>query len=1002
MDRVPKKNAISVTAFNVKMNDGYIGHTSVIFDFLQKQVLIKPVPIPNMAAMIEADLGKRVWVYIKALDVDGDFVAKNLKLPFFGLADSRYRGDFYITKSVIGQPVLLSGKIDGYLDGEKQIEAEITGSEGDLKIPKFYFISQDLLLHGDVSIQGRLSNTIVQIDAFGQLNTNEQIPVNVQVLIQKTNALVTGLIDNTINLNTKSDSINTDFSINFKEYSLSKLGLLGNLTGKLGIDFDLQGWKNFYVHNAIWAINDQKLKIGFNATRLSNVLDVTNLQIGLNTETLRGDGYFHVSDKGNISGAFNFQRGGSLSFATASYTWKFSTDIYNFYIADIGKLPVLDQFGLPEQLVSSVLMDLNFNIQGCWSNPNIRSKLTLKSTGAVPYFQLVIPELTKQKNTMTLTNFRLRSDDINIDTDLLMDYNDDYLQLNLSGAFSFQELAKSKYSLSLFSSNQVHSIQYQLSNFYLLSKKPMDISGQIIDSDDQYLLLSDQPLYGIAGVYIKNKKSWDLKFKSDSVEIHTGGYFTNNNDIYAMLSSRILFDKMAFSGDIRKMKGSLSLNSLIEGDLDNPRIYGNLSIANLYIHFNSLKNKITIPDKITIPISNNLISFPDIAINAGRDNPFYLNGSLEFRDRAISEANLTLYSKKTTGRDKASFLDWNIRVPYINLRGKTLIDRFALIGTGNRLALETDITTENINIGLELADSFSGIGRVEAEVPEINPAIALLGVLDLNLNINVQQGFRFFNQLFDLTFEKNAGVITLQGNLSDNTILVTGDMDISKGWVNYLNTDLKVESGTLQFPQEIGDPFPQLNLQTVTTKFSSQSEQVDIYVNFQGKLPNVELASLSSNPSLQTSELLNILSGGSVDRPSGDNTSLQSTGEALASGVLVAENVLFTSPLSQRIQQLLPFIDLIQIKTDFLGNITRVLSSGGEVTGLSILHGSELSIGQFIPNLPNIQVRYDLRLESPDNTSVNSGTELIQIHKAGLEWSYPINNWRFGIRPSIL
>ncbi|MGL4562513.1 MAG: translocation/assembly module TamB domain-containing protein [Brevinema sp.] len=1000
VDRIPNKNAMYLTAFNVEMNNGYIGHTATIFEFPPGQFIIKPVPIPNMAIEVNADIGKRVWVYIKALDVDGDFVYENIKLPFFGIPDARYRGDIYITKSVPGQPVFIGSQVKGYLDDEEQIVAEFKGKDNLLEISKFYFVNQDLLFKGTVDIKSFRSNTIVDINALGQLNTNAQIPIDVNVFVQKTNSLVTGMIDDQILFKTESDTINTAFNISFNNYLLDKIGLPGDLAGDLRIDFDTVGWKNFYIHHAGWTINDQTFHLSFDSSRVSNVLDVANLKIGLNTETLNGSGYFSISDNTGFAGAFNFQRGGSLSFATSVYTWKLNTDIYNFYISDLGKLPMLNKLNIPEQFISSVIMDLNFGLNGLFGNPDINAKIALNSAGNTPYFKLVIPVIEKTTNTLMLTNIRVRSDLINLDTDLFLENDTNYLSARLSGAFAFQDLAKTKYSLDFFSSNNLQLLKYQLSNLYFLSKRPMTLSGSVFASPEKYFWVSDHPRYGIAGSYLTKNKSWDFNFKSDSVQIHTTGCLTNENNIVAALTSELMLDKMLFSGDIHKMNGVLSLDTTINGNIDNPTVNGQLSLNNIQTKIGSLKNKIRIPGVVAIPISNNTIIFPDININAGRDNNFGLKGNLEFRDRGISEANILFYSKNEEFTNKISSLNWDARFPYLSFRGKTLIDQFSLSGNGGLLTLAADITTENMTIGLELGDSFSTIGR--SEDTDIKPVVALMSLLEFDVNINLQQGFRFANQLFDLTFEKNAGVVAIQGNISDNTILITGDMDITKGRINYLNTDLKVESGTLQFPIEYGDPLPLLNLQTITTKFSTQNEQVDIYVNFQGKLPNVELASISSTPTLQPSELLNILSGGTTDRVSSRDNNNQSSEEFLANGVEVAENLLFTSPLSQRIQRLLPFIDMIEIKTDFLGNITRVLSDGGIVTGVSILHGSELSIGQFIPNLPNFQVRYDLRLESPYNSSVNTSDDLVQIHKAGLEWSYPINRWRLAIRPSIL
>ena len=1007
IDSVPNKNEMDLTAFDVRMNDGLIGNTSVKFEFTPEGVFnIYPKPLKGSAVEVSASIGKVITVDLKALDVDGDFVAQNIKIPIFGIKDSRYRGEINMFKKDRSLPFFLNGYLKGFLDEEEQIDAIISLEDEKIDITRFHIINPDILLDGKVLIDSRISNTLVTINANGSFNSNDLIPIKIAVDVQKDNVIVSGLVDEQIQIDTLTKDLNTDFTVLFDKYPLQKLGVGGLLDAYLVMAFDETSVTRFSIQEAVWNIGDRKVELDFDTLQNTNTgfLETTYLKIGVDNDDLDAYGHFSFLDSG-FSGAFRFDRGGSFQFNFGRYVVKSQINIKDLLVEDLLNFDIFEPIAfLKTEETEAILLDLNTSVEGIWSDLSYTGSLNMEGRDN-DSFRFTISDFVVSNTGASLTNLRLRHSRMNLDTDVSLINTNDNLNALLSGSVTLDDIFKTDFDFDYTSVSNQGLLNYKIPNLYFLSKKPMTISGQIIHNAEQYLFMSDNMKNGLVGIFVDedDKRSWDVSFMSDSMKLISEGVLTEQ-DIQAAINWDIFLKKLSLSGDIRKIKGDLEFNTTVEGALDNPIINGELVTQDIMVSLRSLRNKLEINGKQAIYISNNQITIPNITINAtsggelGGGGEFALDGSASIQNQTLGATDIRFYSKKNRANNNDSSLNWNMDVPFLTVKGKTYIDDISLSGTIDTLVLAADISTENLNLGLELNDA---IGLTDAE-QENNPLLAIASLLNLDINIDMKNKTRFLNQLFDLEFEQKTP-ISIQGHVGDGTVVFTGDFNIEKGKVSYLNTDLKVSTGVMQFSGDQGDPYPYISLNTETPR-NSQNELVDIYIGFEGKLPNFELSQISSTPTKSRSELLNLIGFGAVVDNSRATTSQGSSTDRLASGFGVAENAFFTAPLSRRIQRIVPFIDTFQIKTDVLGNLTRSVNNGSRnaVTGLSILHGSELEVGQYLPSITGLQIKYNLRLESPDNSSLDSGS-LNQIHKAGVEWSSLLPyNWQGGIGVNAL
>ncbi|MGL5255149.1 MAG: translocation/assembly module TamB domain-containing protein [Brevinema sp.] len=1029
---ISNRNALDITVYDAAMNGGRIGNARVDLGIEPGgKLLIKPLAFSNDVDVF-VDVGSStVDVLLKAVRLDGDFLAKNTYLTVFGLHTSIYQGDVRITKAGRFAEVLVDGDVIGFQDSEKQIEIEMHFTNEMITVPRLYFMAQKILLQGDVTIDGGRTNTKIGITANAKVGASHDetmlldddqmvIPIVAKVVISDDRTEVGGLVDNIVPVNAVALGTDVDLMFNFNKYPLEKLLVGGNLTGDLMFKFALDGWKGFSFQKGRWEVADRLVTLDFASSGSQGYLPLEYFRAGLDNQLLSGQGYIDVRE--GIGGAVRFDQGGSLQFITGEYTWKAALDLRDYRIDELFSLPIFGPLSsLQDSSTEIIYANFKVNLNGQLANPDIEGSFNLVGDAADkvessvirgsrsrsadpidnPAFQLATQRFAKVGGDIILQNLRLRHPSYNMDGNIRFSQkNPNDFDADLTGALAiFGNSIKTGMKLSIKKDDDMSILSYQIPNLYVLSKGSMQMSGKIIQEGTRLVFISDDPRYGISGYYDFNTNGgiWNVIFQSDALKLMSEGRNTTTT-MSGYVNGHAVLKKLNLNKPISKIDGIAEIHLKAEGSIDNPIINGDVVFENVLLKTTALRNQLRLPERNTILVKQNRIIIPDTTILAGGRDTFGLEGWINIQDRSIQDLKLNLYSKNGEGTN-ASSLNWRLNIPYLSVSGQTALEYLTIAGGAGDIGVRSVIHGRNMNINFELQDLLTGTGE---QTPNefIN---AILASLNFDIDFNLANSARFLNQLFDFRFQQNQ-TLHINGSLGDNTFAIKGSMPIQGGTINYLGRDLKIETGNLFFSGDSGDPFPTVSVAASSTARESQGDQVTVNVDFRGKLPEIELAALSSSPPRSRSEIYGLLGFGSVEGGGRDSTNIiSSSQEAVASSVGIAENALFIAPLTQRLRRALGFFDTIQLKTDVLGNLVRASSLGNTVSGLSLLNGSEVELGVNVPNIPSLQLRGSIRFEAPQNNVVD--TYLQQQYKLGVIYDYRTPTlWQmsFGVNGRIL
>ncbi len=999
VNTVTNENAMDIQAYNVAMNNGHVGNAGVTMSFDSSGGLyIKPFPIENPAVTLNADIaGSDVLVDIDALAVDGDFFAQNIKIPIFGIKDSIYKGHVKVFKNGRGDPVKLDGALKGYRDGLEQIDALVTLEGSRITIPKFHILSPDIFITGDVCIKSFFSNTVVEILGEASIMGGQKMPVDINVDAQKGNAFVKGVIDDTITLSTATIGTDTTMVLDFPDFRMNRLGMIGTINGQLNMNFGADGVDRFNIDKVKWRLlSNRTAYVNFDAVRNSEgQLYTKDISIGLDREILNGDGYFLFGDNQFIM-SFLFTGGDSVQFNMGKYVMKSRIKLVKFIVDNIFEFEIFDALDMfRDESTETVAIDLDLNLSGALDNLTASGFFHMEDLDSAEDFIVAVPEFYVSREKLSLQNVRLRHSALNADADAVLDvYPDESMIAALVGSFAYGKEIKSDFSFGYRKDAVTGVLDYDLSSLYILTKKPITLQGSLYHDGSEFFFAPKNNNYGIAGYgAVGDISTWDISLLTDAVRLNTAGAVDETNSIDADLNVDVILDGLALTGDFRRVRGGITVESSIKGSMDEPIVNGIIGLDNINIALRSIRNNIILSNDQYIYISNNNMLIPDLAITADGGGQFGLNGAIGYNDGIIDNIDIRFASTVPRNNYEASFITWNMNVPLIRLRGRTFIEEVSVTGSIEDMLVNARIDADNINLTLEIDEA---LGAMPAASGSPNAALALLGAINIDAELNLLSRTRFASPIFNMDIEQ-VRPIKASGNLGDDTFVLTGEFDITSGRITYLNSTLNIVSGEIGFSGEDGDFFPSINVETEMSK-DIGNENVDIFVRFDGKIPDFELANISSVPTKSRQELLNILSGAGVTATS----SRSSSEELLASTVGIAENSFFTDPLTRRLQRVIPFIDTLELRTDILGNIARSANSSGNISGAGLLDGTELGIGYYIPGLRGLQATYDFRLESADaNQNFDSGS-LNQTHKIGLQWTRNLpNQWRIGVGANI-
>lgn len=234
--------------------------------------------------------------------------------------------------------------------------------------------------------------------------------------------------------------------------------------------------------------------------------------------------------------------------------------------------------------------------------------------------------------------------------------------------------------------------------------------------------------------------------------------------------------------DMIVVKGYADAELALTGTLDNPVLNGSLSLDSVATHAPQVGASYRFDNRPLI-VDNNKLIFDNFSIFTTSENPFIINGNVDFRNLKRPTASLTLKAKDYTllnaPRTKDNLLygkifvdlNANIRGP---LDGLVMRGNMSLLGKTNATYVLTDspLTVEDRLDGLVTFTSFTDtLTTEESEAPVLS-----LGGIDMIMSVHIDDAVRL---RADLTPDGSKYVV-LEGG-GDLTLQYTpyGDMALN-------------------------------------------------------------------------------------------------------------------------------------------------------------------------------------------------------------------------------
>lgn len=242
------------------------------------------------------------------------------------------------------------------------------------------------------------------------------------------------------------------------------------------------------------------------------------------------------------------------------------------------------------------------------------------------------------------------------------------------------------------------------------------------------------------------------------------------------------------------LTGSLLGDVTVEGTLEKPQIAGEITLDSVTLYARQAGARYRF-DNRSVNISDNQMHFDKFAIYTNSENPFTIDGVVDFRKMDMPTANLNLFASKYTfldaPRTRESLiygkivvdLDARLRGP---LNALTLRGNMNLLGSTNvtYVLTESPLTVEDRLDGLVTFTSFADTTQVAKD----EATMVSLGGMDMNMSVHIDDAVRL---RADLSSDRSKYIelegggdlnmlYTPQGDLS-----LTGRYTLSGGTMNY-------------------------------------------------------------------------------------------------------------------------------------------------------------------------------------------------------------------------
>lgn len=374
-----------------------------------------------------------------------------------------------------------------------------------------------------------------------------------------------------------------------------------------------------------------------------------------------------------------------------------------------------------------------------------------------------------------------------------------------------------------------------------------------LPANDGKQYLSTYLTYNDSEVLLADGKLMPSKTKKDSIEVNS-----------VMTSFPLHIANLFIPKKLVSLKGEMNGELNVEGMLDSPKMNGYLTLDSVYITSQQYGASFRFDDS-KVPIKNSQILFDKYSIYSVNNNPFVIDGLIDFKELAMPLLNINMkavnYTILDAPKTKESLVYGKVMADFSStVKGR--LDNLSMRGNINLLG-NTDVSYIYTDSPLTVQDRLGGLVNFTSFADTVSTNkkktnYVSLGGLDMLMTVHIDPSVRMKVDLdasSDNRVELEGG-----GNLSlkyspQGDMLLSGRYTLSGGLMKYslpviAAKKFAIDNGSyLEWNGKITDPFINFKATdriraSVTDKESGSSRNVDFDVSIivKNKLNNLTFA----------------------------------------------------------------------------------------------------------------------------------------------------------------
>lgn len=374
-----------------------------------------------------------------------------------------------------------------------------------------------------------------------------------------------------------------------------------------------------------------------------------------------------------------------------------------------------------------------------------------------------------------------------------------------------------------------------------------------LPANDGKQYLSTYLTYNDSEVLLADGKLIPSKSKKDSIEINS-----------VMTSFPLHIANLFIPKKLVSLKGEMNGELNVEGMLDKPKMNGYLTLDSVSINSQQYGASFRFDDS-KVPIKNNQILFDKYSIYSVNNNPFVIDGLIDFKELTMPSLDINMkavnYTILDAPKTKESLVYGKVMADFSStVKGR--LDNLSMRGNINLLG-NTDVSYIYTDSPLTVQDRLGGLVNFTSFADTVTTNkkktnYVSLGGLDMLMTVHIDPSVRMKVDL-DATSD-NRVELEGGGNLSlkyspQGDMLLSGRYTLSGGLMKYAlpviaAKKFAIENGSyLEWNGKINDPFINFKATdriraSVTDKESGSSRNVDFDVSIivKNKLNNLTFA----------------------------------------------------------------------------------------------------------------------------------------------------------------